>query len=90
MDLSVSLVNPISFRFTNFEVLLLVSHTFRIMSFGSLTSHLNVTSLFVPDNSTVPRSTLVDTGSINLCMIELLSFLYFYANYVFICKVGFL
>lgn len=90
MDLSVSLVNPISFRFTNFEVLLLVSHTFRIMSFGSLTSHLSVTPLFVPDDSTVPRSTLVDTGSINLCMIELLSFSYFYANYVFICKVGFL
>ena len=90
MDLSVSLVNPISFWFTNFKVLLLVSHTFRIMSFGSLTSYLNVTSLFVPDNSTVPKSTLVDTSSINLCMIELLSFLYFYANYVFICKVGFL
>ena len=72
MDLSVSLVNPISFCFAYFKVLLLVSHTFRIMSFDSLTSYLHVMSLFIPDNSTVPRSTLVDTGSINLCMIQLL------------------
>ena len=90
MDLSISLVNPISFCLTNFKVLLLVSHTFRNMSFDSLTSYLNVMSLFVPDNSPILRSTLVDTSSIKLCMIQLLSFLYFYANYVFICKVGLL